>query len=701
MTTEQKLPVLASIRFLTGPLTGRTFEITHLITTLGRDRSNDIFISDQNVSRSHARLVYAKDLWQIENLSQTNTITVDQQDVEQAVLAENSLIELGSAARFVFSLPSFASAQGEDAQQKEPVLGTEVASLTAMGIPSLEVTDNTTGARQVYPLVQERITIGRDPGNDIVIDAESVSARHLQIVREGEQWVLLSAQSVQSHTLNGLLYRGQTIYGNEAFRKPLTRGDLFRIGDVHGNLVTLTFKDGSGGPQETPARIQPIRLGTTALTIGRVQDNDVVLNYPQVSVYHARLLREGESHRLTDLESTNHTYVNGLRVTSQLLHARDEIRIGPFRFIYIETELTQFDESEGVRIDALHLKKVGSNQTVLLQDISLSIPARSFVALVGGSGAGKTTLLDALSGFRPAQQGSVFYNGRDYYHNLAAFSSQIGYVPQDDIVHRDLTVERVLYYAAKLRLPHDFTEAHIEQRIADVLDDVEMKHRRQLLVSQLSGGQRKRVSIALELLAKPSIFFLDEPTSGLDPGLDRKMMILLRRLADRGHTILLVTHATNNINVCDTVCFLAPGGNLAYFGPPEEAKAFFKQPDFAEIYSVLEPVDDARSIPATAAERFKQSAAYQQYIENPLSQRSAIGSQPLRLTANNNSQRLKGERLSMAQGGGNFSYSVDVIWNCCETTGPISLSCSSRLLLWGLFCCFSSREWGQMALTRT
>ena len=430
--------------------------------------------------------------------------------------------------------------------------------------------------------------------------------------------------------MNGLLYRGQTISGNKAFRKPLTRGDLFRIGDEHGNLVTLTFKDGSGSPQEIPARIQPIHLGTTALTIGRVQDNDVVLDHPQVSAHHARLQREGEGHRLTDLNSTNHTYVNGLRVTSQLLHARDEIRIGPFRFIYTATELTQFDESESIRIDALHLKKVGNNQTILLQDISLSIPARSFVALVGGSGAGKTTLLDALSGFRPAQQGSVFYNGQDYYHNLAAFSSQIGYVPQDDIVHRDLTVERVLYYAAKLRLPHDFTEAHIEQRIAEVLEDVEMKHRRQLLVSQLSGGQRKRVSIALELLAKPSIFFLDEPTSGLDPGLDRKMMILLRRLADRGHTILLVTHATNNINVCDTVCFLAPGGHLAYFGPPEEAKAFFKQPDFAEIYSVLEPVDEARSIPATAAERFKRSAAYQQYIDEPLSQWSATDLLPLR-----------------------------------------------------------------------
>ncbi len=228
--------------------------------------------------------------------------------------------------------------------------------------------------------------------------------------------------------------------------------------------------------------------------------------------------------------------------------------------------------------------------------------------------------MDALSGLRPAQGGSVFYNGLDYYRNLSSFRSQLGYVPQEDIIHRDLTVERALYYAAKLRLPADFTKEQIEQRIDEVLEDVEMKHRRSLLIKKLSGGQRKRISIALELLANPSVFFLDEPTSGLDPGLDRKMMLLLRKLADKGHTILLVTHATSNINVCDTVCFLAQGGRLAYFGPPEEAKAYFKQPDFAEIYNSLEPTDEQPTIPQEAEERFRKSDAYQKYIAGPLTQ---------------------------------------------------------------------------------
>src|SRR5437763_5777979 len=346
----------------------------------------------------------------------------------------------------------------------------------------------------------------------------------------------------------------------------------------------------------------------------------VVLSHPQVSGRHARLEQVHGGYRIIDVGSTNHVYVNTQRITNQLLQPGDEIRIGPYKFTYTGTQLTQQDESHVVRIDALHLQKVGSKHTILINDISIAIPPRKFVALVGGSGAGKSTLMDALNGLRPAQKGLVLYNGQDYYRHLAAFSTQLGYVPQEDIIHRDLTVERALYYTARMRLPEDFTQTQIKQRIEEVLEDVDMKHRRGLLVSKLSGGQRKRVSIALELLANPSVFFLDEPTSGLDPGLDRKMMFLLRRLADKGHTIVLVTHATNNINACDYICFLAQGGRLVYFGPPEEAKKFFNKTDFAEIYSALEPSEENPNIPTEAEQRFKASPYYQQYVRTPLEQ---------------------------------------------------------------------------------
>src|SRR5437763_11335211 len=195
----------------------------------------------------------------------------------------------------------------------------------------------------------------------------------------------------------------------------------------------------------------------------------VVLSHPQVSGRHARLEQVHGGYRILDVGSTNHVYVNTQRVTNQFLKPGDEIRIGPYKFTYTGTQLTQQDESHGIRIDALYLQKVGSKHTILINNISLVIPPRKFVSVVGGSGAGKSTLMDALNGLRPAQKGLVLYNGQDYYHHLAAFSTQLGYVPQDDIVHRDLTVERALYYTAKMRLPNDFTGAQIQQRIDEVL----------------------------------------------------------------------------------------------------------------------------------------------------------------------------------------------------------------------------------------
>ena len=525
--------------------------------------------------------------------------------------------------------PTFAAALPNPGQ---PVPGAQYKPAGAMdmsgsnvgtapqGEPSLEISSNVHYERNVYPLNKQVINIGRHPGNDIVINEPVVSAYHAQIVREGDKLIFIHPHPQAQRTTNGILYQGRAIPGTEPFRKPLERGDILRIGDEHGTLVTLTYFDGSAAAQDVLPEIRPIPLGAPVIRIGRYPDNTVVLNHPQVSSHHAQLEQVQGGYRILDMGSTNGVYVNAQRMHNQVLKPGDEIRIGPFKLTYTGTQLTQHDESNSVRIDALQLRKLGNKKTILINDITLAIPPRKFVALVGGSGAGKSTLMDALNGLRPAQNGTVLYNGQNYYKHLAAFSTQLGYVPQDDIIHRDLTVERALYYAAKMRLPSDFTEAQIKQRINEVLEDVEMTFRRKLLVSKLSGGQRKRVSIALELLANPSVFFLDEPTSGLDPGLDRKMMFLLRKLADMGHTIVLVTHATNNINACDYVCFLAQGGHLAYFGPPNEAKTYFNKTDFAEIYSALEPTEQNKNIPAEAEARFKASPYYQRYIATPIQQ---------------------------------------------------------------------------------
>ncbi len=689
MESEARAPALASITFLTGPLAGKTVYITQAVTTIGRESDNTLVVKgDLKVSRHHARLQWKDGSWTIENLSQNNKLTVNQHDMRQASIQDGAVIGLGDDTTFRFVTQAAVEAVDDVTRpmRPQPAISTEpaspqvapvpiqpvpsasggsspvastplvqplspppavpdeqadtlrnstgliprrsqtlVASSMMLGIPSLEVSSNASGQRRTYALDKPAINIGRDVTNDIVIEDQSVSGLHLQIVREGQQLVLIHPHPERQQTANGLLHQGRKIRGDESYRKVLAQGDVFRIGDEQGTLVTLSYRDGSGVQQETLPPMRPIKLGEAELTIGRRPDNTILLPHPQVSAHHARLVREGGTYRILDLHSTNHVYVNAQLVTNHLLKMGDEIRIGPYRLIYESTHLTQYDESNNIRIDALNLRKVAANQATLLNNISLSIPPRAFVALVGGSGAGKTTLLDALSGLRPAQQGKVLYNGQDYYRNLAAFNTQIGYVPQDDIVHRELTVERALYYAAKIRLPADFTEEHIWQRIAEVLEDVELTERRTLLIKKLSGGQRKRVSIALELLANPSLFFLDEPTSGLDPGLDRKMMVLLRKLADKGHTIVLVTHATNNINVCDYVCFLAQGGRLAYFGPPDGAKEFFGKTDFAEIYTALEAADEAPHLAEEAEARFKVSPAYQEYVAQPLKEASAAG----------------------------------------------------------------------------
>ncbi len=617
-----------SIRVLVGKEAGCTYIINKPVTTIGRDPVNDIVLSDPTISREQARIICNGSQWSIEKVRDYNKITVNQRVVQQAKLHGNDVVGLGFGdTQLLFltdSAPNGSFPASSPKTQKIPS-----GPLPSSIIPWIEESTNFSADKQRYELIQPVISIGRDPSNDICIDESIVSTFHAQLVQENNCFILVHPhpRAREQKTLNGLLYQGRHIRGDETFRsEPLKHGDILRIGSESSIVVTLAYNDGTGAPQDALPEIHPIQLTDPVVTIGRYPDNIVVLDHLQVSAHHARLERmQTGGYRIVDLNSTNHIYINGQQVVSQTLQPRDEIRIGPYRLTYTGTALTQYDESNCIRIDALNLHKIIHGK-ILINDISLAIPPRKFVALVGGSGAGKSTLLDALNGLRPAHRGKIFYNGQDYYETLASFRSQLGYVPQKDIVHEDITVEHALYYAAKMRLPADSTKDEIKRRITEVLDDVEMKQSRDQLVNELSGGQKKRVSIALELLAKPSIFFLDEPTSGLDPGLDYKMMFLLRKLADKGHTIVLVTHATSNINFCDYVCFLAQGGRLAYFGPPDAAKKYFKTEHFAHIYNELERSENAHE---EAERQFRASNDYKVYVEKPLAHGSVMRTQIL------------------------------------------------------------------------
>jgi ABC-type multidrug transport system ATPase subunit/ABC-type multidrug transport system permease subunit len=248
------------------------------------------------------------------------------------------------------------------------------------------------------------------------------------------------------------------------------------------------------------------------------------------------------------------------------------------------------------------------------------------VAIVGGSGTGKTSLLHALNGFAPATSGTVSFNGVSLYKNVALFRSIIGYVPQDDIVHGELTVERTLYYGAKLRLPKDMRPQETSNRIEEVLAAVGLTQHRRTEVRRLSGGQRKRVSVALELLARPAAICLDEPTSGLDPALEGRMMALFRDLTETGTTVLVSTHVTQKLHTCDKVVWMAPGGRVVFFGSPAEVLRHFHVQDFGQIYGLLETPEDREHWSAA----FLTCPAYQTNVKERLqSQPTAAGAEGL------------------------------------------------------------------------
>ena len=472
---------------------------------------------------------------------------------------------------------------------------------------------------RIYP-IGARLTIGRGVNCDIVTADLRASRTHAEVQRRPDG----RYQLTDPGSTNGTLVNGQRVNQTE-----LHDGDLIQIGDFalivelsgvttahqrqySGTLVGVSTGSSAPGalPDVIDMRARPV------VTIGRDPGNDLTLDHPQISRFHARLQILSETTlQVTDLNSTNGTFIDGQQLKGTAnVPSGATISCGPFRLVFQQGQLIRATEDGTVRIDALHLTKTVAGGKRLLNDLTFSILPREFVCIVGGSGAGKSTLLDALSGVRPANGGEVRYNSADYYQQMDAFRSAIGYVPQDDIVPTELPVESALYYAAKLRLPPDMSEAEVRARVEEVMDDLGLTARRDVPIKNLSGGQRKRVSIGAELLSKPTLFFLDEPTSGLDPGLEGRMMHLLRKLADQGRTVILITHATQNVDMCDNIAFLAPGGYLAYYGPPSKALTYFGVEKFADIYTRIEAESSMEIWP----QRFQNSPHYHQYIASRL-----------------------------------------------------------------------------------
>ena len=319
-----------------------------------------------------------------------------------------------------------------------------------------------------------------------------------------------------------------------------------------------------------------MRAPARVMRIGRDPGNDLVIPDLSVSREHAELRNTGGGrYEIVDLGSHNGTFINGRRVDRAPITEQDLIGIGRASFRLVGEELREFIDEGDVSLVAQDLTVRLPGGKVLLDHVSFPIGERSLVAVIGPSGAGKSTLLGALTGMRPATEGAVLYDNRDLYTHYAELRHRIGLVPQDNILHTQLRPRRALRYAAELRFPGDTSAAERNRRVEEVIDELALTKHCNTRTGSMSGGQQKRVNVALELLTKPSLLFLDEPTSGLDPGLDKSVMELMSGLAKDGRTVIIVTHSVDNLDVCDRLLVLVPGGRVAFYGPPADGLKYF------------------------------------------------------------------------------------------------------------------------------
>jgi ABC-type multidrug transport system ATPase subunit len=515
----------------------------------------------------------------------------------------------------------------------------------------IEFVRGSTGKLERIQANKDLLRLGRDPEMEVAIDAAAavVSRRHAEIQRRDGQSVLVDLGSFNGTLLNdqritvptplfdgdriqlgmggpilrfvdpshpapaGAQHAGQRSVVLSGAAPALAEmrppsGPLADAAAARPAMQTMVFKPDTGslnkppsgaGGQQPQLLMQLPLAGRAQLTIGRATDNDISLDGLQISNHHARLLNAGGQIAIEDRGSTNGVYVNGARINGKRpLQSQDIVQIGPF-VLQADPQrgVAVFDTRSKTRIDVIDITKEvpnrsGQGMIKLLDDVDLTIQPNEFVGLLGPSGAGKSTLMDSLNGMRPATAGHVLINNLDLYQHLDSIKQSIGYVPQDDIIHRELTVYRTLYYVARLRLSRDISAQEIDQIVGEVMDVTGLSERRDVPVGQLSGGQRKRVSIAVELITKPSVIFLDEPTSGLDPATEEKIMKLFRQIAESGRTVILTTHAMENVKLFDKIVVMMRG-KLVWYGAPMDALKHVKADSFKDLYDKLEaPIDE-------------------------------------------------------------------------------------------------------------
>jgi len=474
-----------------------------------------------------------------------------------------------------------------------------------------------------------RLRLGRDPSNDVVLDHPSVSRFHAIIEPRDDGWVLVDTSTTGTYCEGSPVHERILSQHRTSFEMPRNGVPVEVIWDTEGFSKPVSEAAGTGFPSSAPipavdelGRLTHVtQIGASqSFTIGRAPENDVVLaNDLAVSRLHAVLQVKSGVAVITDRNSFNGTFVNGVRVRQVSLSPGDIVSVGSATLRYIDGQLEQYEDSGAAWLTAESIS-ARRGKAIVLRDVSLAIAPSSLVAVVGPSGAGKTTLMESLTGIVPPQYGTVRYGGRRMARDADEWRLRLGYVPQEDLIHGHLTIKQALDYAARLRFPPDVSEAARASRINEVLSELGIVHRANLSISQLSGGQRKRTSIAVELLTKPGLLFLDEPTSGLDPGNEEHVTHLLKDLAREGRIVIVTTHSLSSLDLCDYVLFLAVGGHVAYYGPPKEAGRYFASHGWGETWpEVFQALDEQRR--QDWADQYGRDSAYARYVATPLQRR--------------------------------------------------------------------------------
>lgn len=476
---------------------------------------------------------------------------------------------------------------------------------TSMLRPALIIIDSQGNLKNIDLDASGRnfFTIGRNQDSDIVIPDSIVSGAHGYLQRIDDRFYYKDMGSRNGSYVESA---GSDVpRRNNGHFVELTEGTVIRIGSLKNTdrqiLIMLSYMD----PGE---KISRFAFSDESVKIGRSSENDIVLKHPSISRVHC-IIEQTKVHDkvlLRDNGSLNGVFINGKRVNGKrVVRDKDVIQIMNRRMIYCGGYIYYKNRARGIAIKGCGIEKLvgkGSDRKKILRDVEINIGGNEFVAIIGGSGAGKSTLMNVLNGSDQKFTGKVFYDNLSLTENFALLKNIVGYVPQQDIIYENLKLRKMLYYTAKMRMPDDTTEKEIESRINEVLETLDMTEHQDTYIKKLSGGQKKRASIAVELLADPKLFFLDEPTSGLDPGTEKSLMQTLRQMSRKqDRTIVMVTHTTQNLDLCDRIIFMGPGGRVCFSGSPSDAVDFFGTDDLTSVYNMV------RKEPAMWERKFRSS----------------------------------------------------------------------------------------------